>query len=79
MKSCIHGKYLKKPHPGELGVLERQRAAGAVYYWPIWLLQSEKREPIELVLATADVLSEGAEGAGGERELFKFSLTTLSI
>ena len=39
----------------------------------------EKREPIELVLATADVLSEGAEGAGGERELFKFSLTTLSF
>ena len=43
------------------------------------LCAPEKREPIELVLATADVLSEGAEGAGGERELFKFSLTTLSF
>ena len=42
-------------------------------------VEAEKREPIELVLATADVLSEGAEGAGGERELFKFSLTTLSF
>ena len=33
MKNCIHGKYLKKPHPGELGVRRLGRgplALGAV-------------------------------------------------